>query len=337
MKFGRTPLDRAEGAILAHSLALPGGRLRKGQVLGPAQVAALVAAGHDHVTVARPEPGDVTEDAAAARLAGALVPDPGAARLRVSAPFTGRVNLGATAAGIAVIDAAAVTAINRIDPAITLATVPPWRQLHPGGMIATVKIIPYAVAEAALDRACAAARGALRVQPPVYHSAGLVLTDTAGTNADRLAQKGRRAVRARLDALGMTLAGTQRVAHDTGALADALGAARGDVILVLTGSATSDARDVGPEALRAAGGRVTRFGIPVDPGNLMFLGDLGGRPVIGLPGSARSTALHGADWMLSRIACGMPPGPDEIAAMGVGGLLKEISTRPMPRAGPQEG
>jgi hypothetical protein len=82
MKFGRAPVDRAQGAILAHSLALPGGRLRKGQVLGPEQVAALTAEGHAHVTVARPEPGDVPEDAAAARLADALVPDPQAARLR---------------------------------------------------------------------------------------------------------------------------------------------------------------------------------------------------------------------------------------------------------------
>ncbi|WP_296764752.1 molybdopterin-binding protein [Sediminimonas sp.] len=335
MKFGRVPVDRAQGAILAHSLALPGGRLRKGQVLGPEQVAALTAAGHAHVTVARPEPGDVPEDAAAARLADALVPDPQAARLRLAGAFTGRVNLAATTAGVAVIDADAVTAVNRVDPAITLATVPPWLQMRPGGMIATVKIIPYAVGKAQLDRACAAGRGALRVQPPVYRSASLILTDAGGANADKLANKGRRAVRARLETLGMDMACTQRVTHDSAALAAAIEAAHGDMILILTASATSDARDVAPEALRAAGGRLDRFGIPVDPGNLLFLGTLGARPVIGLPGSARSTALHGADWMLSRIACGLPPDADEIAAMGVGGLLKEIPTRPMPRTGPR--
>ena len=86
-----------------------------------------------------------------------------------------------------------------------------------------------------------------------------------------------------------------------------------------------------PSALRAAGGEVTRFGMPVDPGNLLFLGQLGARAVIGLPGCARSPALNGADWVLSRLVCGIPVTSADIAAMGVGGLLKEIPTRPQPR------
>ena len=110
-------------------------------------------------------------------------------------------------------------------------------------------------------------------------------------------------------------------------------AAQGQLVLVLTGSATMDIDDVAPLALRQAGGRVERFGMPVDPGNLLFLGDLSGRPVIGLPGCARSPALNGADWVLSRVACGLEVSGDDIAAMGVGGLLKEIPTRPQPRAG----
>ena len=34
MEFGPVPLAQAEGAILAHSVPLPAGRLRKGLVLG---------------------------------------------------------------------------------------------------------------------------------------------------------------------------------------------------------------------------------------------------------------------------------------------------------------
>ena len=91
--------------------------------------------------------------------------------------------------------------------------------------------------------------------------------------------------------------------------------------------------DVAPSAVRLAGGKVTRFGMPVDPGNLLFLGEVGNRPVIGLPGCARSPALNGADWVLERVMCGVPIGDAEISAMGVGGLLKEIPTRPRPREG----
>ena len=74
-----------------------------------------------------------------------------------------------------------------------------------------------------------------------------------------------------------------------------------------------------------------RFGMPVDPGNLLFHGRLDDRPVIGLPGCARSPALNGADWILERYACGLMISDDDIAAMGVGGLLKEIPLRPQLR------
>jgi len=42
--------------------------------------------------------------------------------------------------------------------------------------------------------------------------------------------------------------------------------------------------------------------------------------------------LNGADWVLSRVACGINVSHADIAGMGVGGLLKEIPTRPQPRA-----
>ena len=94
-------------------------------------------------------------------------------------------------------------------------------------------------------------------------------------------------------------------------------------MLILTGSATSDLHDTAPQALRRAGGRVERFGMPVDPGNLLFLGEIGDRPVIGLPGSARSPVLHGADWVLARVACGLPCGAAEIAAWGWAGCSRK--------------
>ena len=335
MRFGPVPLAQAEGAILAHSLILGAVRLRKGQLLGPGELAALREAGHAEVTVARLDPDDIAEDAAAARLAAALAPEPEAAGLSLAAPFTGRANLHATEAGLLVVDRAAVDRLNRIDPALTLATLPPWQRVAPGLLVATVKVIAFAVPEATLAAATAALPGpdaapAVRVAPFRLRSAGLVLTRTPGQPA-KLNDKGRAAVAARLEALGMTLAGTAEVSHAIAPLATALAAAPGEAVLLLTGSATSDAADVGPAALIAAGGRLERFGMPVDPGNLLFLGELAGRPVIGLPGSARSPVPHGADWVLERIACGLPVTSDDIAAMGVGGLLKEIPSRPQPR------
>ena len=344
MRFGPVPLHDATGAILAHSVDLDGKRLRKGVTLEAGHIAALRDAGHETVIVARLDATDVHENDAAAALAAALVPDPAAAGLRLTAPFTGRVNIIATGPGVALLDHAALTALNTVDPMITLATVPPFHQMAAGGMVATVKIIAYGVARAALDRACAlgaaGGQGAIRLAQPHLRTATLIITAIPGGlgSAEEQApdvgpDKGRAAIEARLCALNMTLSPVVTVPHRTADLAAAIAQAGGDLVLILTGSATSDMDDVGPAALRHAGGQVERFGMPVDPGNLLFLGTQAGRPVIGLPGCARSPALNGADWVLSRIACGLRVTGADIAAMGIGGLLKEIPSRPMPRAG----
>lgn len=331
MKFGPVTLDLAEGAILAHSMRLDGAKLPKGHVVTAADIAALRAASVDRVVVARLEPGDVEENAAAHRLAQALAPDPAAQGLRLSGAGAGRVNLIADRAGIVRLDVARLHAINAVDPMITVATLPDLARVEPGTMLATIKIISYAVPQRALDAACAEAQDALRVVAPVFQTATLIETMLGSDAPETLPDKGRRVMQMRLERLGLTLTERVIVRHDATAIGAALQQAPGQMLLILTASATSDAHDTAPEGLRAAGGRVTRFGMPVDPGNLLFLGHLGEKPVLGLPGCARSPALNGADWVLERIACGIEIGAQEIAAMGVGGLLKEIPSRPRPR------
>lgn len=327
MRFGPEPVAEAAGAVLAHSQDVPGGRLRKGRVLDRADLAALAAAGLAEVTVARLDPGDVAEDAAALALAQALVA--GGAGLRLAPVGTGRVNIHATGPGVVRIDAAAIHAANAVDPMVTIATVPEWQRVAEGTMVATVKIIAWAVAGAALARACAAAAGALAHCPPVLADAVLIETTIGGAAP---LPKGRKVTEQRLARLGLRLAHHAAVPHRVPALAAALAAApAAGMVLILTGSATSDPQDVAPAAVRAAGGQVDHVGMPVDPGNLLFLGRFRGQPLIGLPGCARSPALNGADWVLERLACGVPVGAADIQRMGVGGLLMEIPTRPQPR------
>ena len=330
MIFGEIAVGQAEGAILAHSVKAGGVTLRKGRVLSAADIEALCAGGATRVTVAQLEPGDVAENEAARRLAAALTQSAGG--VSVTAPFTGRVNIVAEGPGVARVRAEIIHAVNGIDPMITCATVAPLTRMDPGGLIATIKIISYAVREADLAQAEAAcgARPALALHPTVLRTARLIVTQTG---AEPSMEKGVEAVRGRLGALGMSLNEVTVCRHATADLAAAIKEAQEDLILILTGSATSDPADVAPEALRQAGGRITRFGMPVDPGNLLFLGHLAQRAVIGLPGCARSPALNGADWVLERIACGLEVSAQDIADMGVGGLLKEIPQRPQPRRG----
>ena len=327
MRFGPVPIADAEGAILAHSLGLSSGKLGKGRVLTADDIRALGDDGFETVVVARLDGSDLSENDAALRIAQAVC---GAGALDLSRPTTGRVNIYAAAPGIVKINEAAVQAVNSVDPMITVATVPQFHRCDPRTLVATIKIIAYGVPETAVALAEAQAAAAISLAAPVMRSATLIETVISG---DVPSDKGRQAIHGRLARLGMTLAPRVIVAHADRAIADAIAAADGDLILILTASATSDPADVAPSAVRLAGGDVTRFGMPVDPGNLLFVGKHNGRPVVGLPGCARSPALNGADWVLERVICGETVADAEIAAMGVGGLLKEIPTRPSPREG----
>jgi molybdenum cofactor cytidylyltransferase len=339
MIFGPTPLAQAQGAVLAHTLRLAdpkGGAarvLKKGCVLTAEDIAALRAAGHASVIAARLEAGDVAEDACADRVAEACL-GPGITRTRAA---TGRVNLHAELPGLLLVDTARVDRLNRVDESITLATLPPFSLVAAKEMVATVKVIPFAVEGRIAAVATQVARGdtpLCMVRPLRPLRAGLVMTQLPGLKDSILA--GTEAVtRARLSQLGASLGPVETVAHTTDAVAQALSRQRAagvELLLVAGASAVVDRRDVCPAALVAAGGSVTHFGMPVDPGNLLCIGEVLGTPAVVLPGCARSPKLNGFDWVLQRLLAGVPVGPADVMGMGVGGLLKEIPTRPLPRA-----
>jgi molybdenum cofactor cytidylyltransferase len=329
MKFGPVPLAAADGALLAHSMILGRRRLGKGHRLTTDDVAALAAAGVAEVVVAQLDSGDVGEDAAAAQLAAALAAELADSGLVALAPVHGRVNLAATRAGLLCLPPGLVAEINGIDEAITLATLAPYAPVAAGGIVATIKIIRYAVAAPLLASAIAAARP---LQVAAFRPLRVVLLATTlpGTSAKALA-KLQQVTAARVKALGGELAMAPPCPHDAATLAGQLAALDGDVLLVAGASASVDRGDVIPQAITLAGGAVERLGMPVDPGNLLVLGRLHGRPVIGLPGCARSPKRNGFDLVLERVLAGIPVTGADIAALGEGGLLPEAE-RPQPRA-----
>ncbi|HSL80319.1 MAG TPA: molybdopterin-binding/glycosyltransferase family 2 protein [Pseudolabrys sp.] len=335
MKFGSVPIAEAVGGTAVHSIRQGDFVLKKGTLIGPAEVAALKTAGVKEVTVARLDPGDVSEDQAAADIAAATAGD----GVRTDRAFTGRCNLFAESAGILVVDREAVDALNRIDEAVTLATLPAYKPVVEGEMIATVKIIPFAVAKAARDQAVVAATKAkpvIRVAPYKLRKIGVVSTLLPGL-APKVIEKTLKITTARIAPAGATIIAEKRVPHDQVALAraiDELLNAGAELVIVFGASAIADRRDVIPAAIEAVGGDIEHFGMPVDPGNLMLIGKARGQPVLGAPGCARSPKENGFDWILMRLLAGLPVTRADVTGMGVGGLLMEIVTRPQPREEP---
>src|SRR5438552_1971538 len=333
MRFGDVPVAESEGAILAHSLKLGSAVLKKGRVLSSADIALIAAAGRDHIVAAQLDRGDIREDEAANRVAAAAA----GPNITTAAAFTGRANLFAEARGLLVFDRDRLDRLNLVDESVTLGTLPPFAVVEPRQMVATVKIIPFAVPEAAVAKAAAfAAAGEplLRVAAFVPRDIALIQTRLPGFKESML-DKTRQVTEQRLAALGCRLVAEERCAHTVAELAPRVAAAVAqgvDVVFVHGASVIVDRRDVIPEAVIAAGGQVDHFGMPVDPGNMLLLCHVGETPVLGLPGCARSPKVNGFDWVLERLVAGLPVGREDIMKMGAGGLLAEIPSRPLPRA-----
>jgi molybdenum cofactor cytidylyltransferase len=332
MKFGAVPVKEALGATAVHSIRQGDLVLKKGTRIGEKEVAALTAAGVKEIVVARVEEGDLSEDQAAADIAAAIA-GPG---LRADRAFTGRCNLFAGAAGILVVNKDAIDALNRIDEAMTLATLPAFKPVVEGEMIATVKIIPFAVAAKARDGAvseAARAKPVISIAPYKIKKIGVVSTLLPGL-APKVVEKTLKITRERIAPAGATIVAERRVPHEQAALAKAIDEVLkegAELVIVFGASAIADRRDVIPAALEAVGGEIEHFGMPVDPGNLLLIGRARGQAVLGAPGCARSPKENGFDWVLMRLLAGLPVSRGDITGMGVGGLLMEIVTRPQPR------
>jgi molybdenum cofactor cytidylyltransferase len=319
------------GAIAVHSVRTGDRLIKKGTHIGAVEIGALKRAGINEIVVARLEDGDVSEDRAATEIAEAIK----GKGVRVDDAFTGRANLYSESPGVLVIDREAVDRLNRVDESVTLATLPEFRPVREGEMIATVKIIPFAISSAVHTAALAASRPLVSVAPYELKRVGVVSTLLPGL-APKVVEKTLRVTRERLAPAGANIVNEARVPHEdralTGAIQESLKAGS-ELVIVFGASAIADRRDVIPSAIIEAGGSIEHFGMPVDPGNLMLIGSIGNTPVIGAPGCARSPKENGFDWLLARMLAKLPVRSADVTGLGVGGLLMEIITRPQPREG----
>ena len=337
MKFGQ--LATTEGLILAHTLRLSSGEVfKKGRRLSALDVKTLCADGLQTVWAAQLEPEDWDEDEAASALAESVRGE----GVRRADAATGRCNLFAEHSGLLAIDAERVRALNRLSPALTLATLPLHSVVRRDDMLATIKIIPFAVPGALLRQADALARASLaaterliRVLPFEARRMGLILTMTKGL-PDSMLDRAAAAQRVRADRLGSVVSDEIRTAHTESAIASALAslcAAGCDPVLILGASAIVDRRDVIPSAIEQLGGTVIHLGMPVDPGNLLLIGRVGRTRVLGVPGCARSLRRSGFDFVLERLCAGLDVTADDVMDLGRRAPSTPCSARARTRCG----
>jgi molybdenum cofactor cytidylyltransferase len=328
LKFGAVLIDDALGAVLAHTLRVDFVTFKKGHTFSREDLNTLRSGGITHVTVALLYHDDVSEDVAARHVAVAA----SGPHVSPQEAFTGRANLYAQTAGVFVVDQERVRAFNNIHESLTLATVSNFARVEARQMLATIKVIPFAVPKWVLSKALAtiADNPLLEVKPFAKKSVGLIITKLPQMKP-QLLEKTETVMQFRLHALGNELSAVVVCDHTQVAIETAIQNMKADLILVFGASAIVDRNDVVPAALVAVGGDVLHMGMPVDPGNLLMLGRTPTSTVIGVPTCARSAKANGFDWVLERVIADIEVAPADIMNMGVGGLLAEIPSRPSPR------
>jgi len=337
MKFGPVLVTQTEGKLLGHNVSNPDGKrvLRKGRQLTNEDVRLLTSIGRDVVYVAELESGDIGEDPAAERIARAVA----GTGIQVTRPNVGRVNLLAETWGVLRVDASQLTRINACE-GISLATLPSHAIVQSRKIAATIKVIPFALPEAtvrAAESIAAECSPVLQLYPLQRRSVTLILSSSPYAK-ERVTRDFVPALRARIENLGSVLRSVDFVPLEDEAGEVALAetikervADGADSIILAGETAIMDRHDIAPRAVERAGGEVICYGAPVDPGNLLMLAYLDKVPILGAPGCIRSRKTNVIDWVLPPLLAGDRLTRADIIQMGHGGLLEDISKRPMPR------
>lgn len=322
MKFGPVAVADAVGKILAHNHTSADGRraFRKGMTVRVEDVAALRELAGDTVYVAELEPGDVHEDEAGRRLAQAVARE----GVRLGPAAGGRVNLLALERGLVNLDVTRLYQVNQLE-GLTIATLVNHSIVKPKTIVATIKVIPYAVPEQRLRQAELRGWGAVGVRPLPARRVGVILTSSENARS-KVVETLEPPIRARVEDLGSEVVAVLPVPHTEQAVAEAVRDLTSQGIeAIIIGGETSimDANDITPSGVRQAGGVIEGYGAPAEPGNLLLLAYLDQRPILGAPGCVRSRHTNVVDLVLPRLLAGEHLTRDDLAGLGHGALLHE--------------
>ena len=335
MIFAEFDIDECLGAVLAHSRKLDGKRIAKGRVLDAGLIEALRREGVTSLVCAMPEKGDRSEDEVASQIAQKLAEGLAAEDIEVSIAATGRVNFKTRKTGLIRYERNQLRAFNMVHEGVGLSLPAHNQLLSAGQFIATLKVIPFFLHRDVVAKLLHALGDAPLFTFHALASKRAALIQTYGhALPDKVYQATETVTRNRLQALGSQLISSLQSAHETDALARQIETAikqGAEMLLICGGSAIVDRQDVIPAAICQLGGQIDQLGLAVDPGNMLMTAAIGGVPVIGMPGCARSPKLNGFDWVLQLLLAAIPLDRETLADLAAGGLLSEIASRPMPR------
>ncbi len=176
----KVSVHKAVGLVLSHDITrivpgqFKGVGFKKGHVIRPEDIPALLDLGKESVFVLEIQPGILHENDAAYRLANALIGE----NLALQGPAEGKINFVAQIKGLLKIKVTALNQVNLV-PRIIVSTLHNHSVVQPGNPVAGTRIIPLTIAEKAILRAesiCARFRPIITLKPFISKKVGVVVT-----------------------------------------------------------------------------------------------------------------------------------------------------------------
>ncbi|SNR69534.1 molybdenum cofactor synthesis domain-containing protein [Humidesulfovibrio mexicanus] len=321
------PVSDSVGAVLCHDITqiVPGqckrALFRKGHIVRPEDVPALLQLGKEHLYVFDLAEGLVHEEEAATRVARA-VSGPG---VLMGPPGEGKVTLSAALDGLLKVDADRLRLLNGMDD-LVLSTLHNNQMVRKGQNLAGAHITPLVIEEHKVRRVeelCAPVPGGgpiVEVRPLRRARVGMVTTGSEVFKG-RIEDGFGPVLRAKFAQLGSDVVRQLLVSDDEDMTVNAIRALLdlGADFIVVTGGMSVDPDDRTPAAIRKAGAEVVCYGAPVLPGAMFLLGYLGKTPILGLPGCVMYYKSSVFDLVVPRLLAGDRLSRSDIAALGHGG------------------
>jgi hypothetical protein len=319
-------IEAAVGLVLGHDITeirpgvFKGPAFKKGHRIRPGDICHLQRLGKEHVFVLTVDNEHLHEDDAARALAEAMC-GPGVGC--EAEPREGKLHLIARRPGLLKVAVEALTRINLLGE-IMCASRHTHTLVKRDDILAGTRAIPLVVEKRLVQTAVAIARGAnglFTVAPLRQARAGVVITGNEVFK--RLIEDRFEAIiRAKVARLGSQVCAVAFAPDDPGIIAGEIRGliSRGADLILTTGGMSVDPDDVTREGIRRAGGDANLYGVPVLPGAMFMIADIGGVPVLGVPACGLYHQTTILDLLLPRVLAGEQPSRAEIARMGHGGL-----------------
>lgn len=317
--------EDAVGLVVGHDMTktIPGvydgPRFRRGDIIKKEDITELLGMGKEHIYIIEKEEDQVHEEEAAIRIAKAIA----GKNLTTTAPRQGRVNMKATVDGIIKINKPLLYEIHEIED-IIIATRHNNVTCKTGEIIAGTKIIPLFTSEdklKKLESLCKDKGKVVDVIPFLPKKVGMIITGNEifkGITEDKFAAVMRR----KIEKLGSSVNSEVVVPDDEDIIAKAIldMKEKGCDVIITCGGLSVDPDDVTAEGVEKSGARIISYGVPVMPGAMVLVAELGDIPILGAPGAVIFKKTTIIDVLMPRMLAGDKITRQDIVELAHGGM-----------------